>query len=264
VASQSAGDARVPLGDRLGGARDHSQLVRRRSAAGPDATHPAAIRREVMELLGPLGGHLIASTGLSTHCIHSGTSTGSERERVDVRRACACGWQLQAGSLRSNGRGDPGQGLGGVDPVGIGVTGADGVRHERVDRQDGVGTAEQVWSTGVAEACAPLVGVQLDELITDGVVARDQRRRREESGVASPGCFLQGPPQGPPPLTKFCTPYPTRSTRVPMASVSTSPGMGVATGVEEAPWSGGGRAWPTRTLHGVKNHLSLPVDQPSE
>src|SRR3954463_3934134 len=23
--------------------------------------------------------------------------------------------------------------------------------------------------------------------------------------VASPGCFLQGPPQGPPPLTKFCT-----------------------------------------------------------
>jgi len=24
--------------------------------------------------------------------------------------------------------------------------------------------------------------------------------------VASPGCFLHGPPHGPPPLTKFCTP----------------------------------------------------------
>src|SRR4051812_33839085 len=37
----------------------------------------------------------------------------------------------------------------------------------------------------------------------------------------------------------------------------------VATGVEEAPWSRGGHAWPTRTLHAVKNHLSLPVDQPT-
>jgi hypothetical protein len=46
--------------------------------------------------------------------------------------------------------------------------------------------------------------------------------------VASPGCFLHGPPHGPPPLTKFCTPYPTRSTEVPMGSVSTRPGEGSA------------------------------------
>src|SRR5262245_46335 len=45
---------------------------------------------------------------------------------------------------------------------------------------------------------------------------------------AAPGTGLQGPPQGPPPLMKFWTPKPTKSTGVPIGSVSTSPCVGSA------------------------------------
>ena len=106
---------------------------------------------------------------------------------------------------RDRGR-DPRQRLGGVDAVGVRVARADAVRDERVDADHDIRATDEVGSTGVSEARAALVGVELDELVADGVVTGHEAGRREESVADAPGLFLQFGSHGPPPLMKSWTP----------------------------------------------------------
>src|SRR5580765_3745609 len=64
---------------------------------------------------------------------------------------------------------------------------------------------------------------------------------------ASPGTGLHVPPHGPSPLMKFWTPKPTKSTGVPIGSVSTRPCVG------SAPY------WLLVVLPGIGPQLLVPL-----
>jgi hypothetical protein len=114
--------------------------------------------------------------------------------------------QLQAGSVRADRRSDPGQGLRGVHPVRVRVTGTDGVGDERVDREDDVGAPSRLGPPESPKQVPPLFECSLMNSSLMELLLATKLVDAKNRVVASPGCFLHGPPHGPPPLTKFCTP----------------------------------------------------------
>src|SRR5262249_33302278 len=97
------------------------------------------------------------------------------------------------------------------------------VQDEGVLCEKHVCASEQLRAAGVAEADAASIRVQLRELVTHAVVARDERGCPAYLVRFAATVGVQLPPDGPPPVVSPCAPYPTMSTGSPFVNVPTSP-----------------------------------------
>ena len=145
-----------------------------------------------------------------------------------------------------------GERLGGVHPVGVGVAGADRVRHERVDRRARRSCRPAGWARRSRRSrCPPLFECSLmnSSLIASLLATRVVGAKKRVA--EAPSDFLQFGSHGPPPLTKPCTPYPTTSTGVLMAQRVDE------TGVRQARRTG--HRWPSRGSGRSGRCSTLPV-----